>query len=581
MHSSDLILTLTAGLGAALILGYASQRVGLSPLVGYLLAGLAVGPHTPGFVANRAQAEQLAAIGVVLLMFGVGLRFQPKDLWAVRRVVIPGALCASAVAAACGAYAGRVFLWSWPSSIVFGLALSVASTVVLTRVLADNGDLHTRTGRISVGWLVVEDLMTVLILVAMPAVFGRAPDGASAIGLTLLASAVKLGILVALTFLVAGRLIPLFLAKIALTHSRELFTLGVLVLALGIAVAADYGLGASMALGSFLAGMVVGRSEFGLRAASDAIPMRDAFAVLFFVSIGMLFDAEQLVRHPALALSTLAIVLLVKPAVAFVFVTSLGLGSRTGLGVALSLSQIGEFTFLMTGVAAPLGVLPEGATEALVAASIFSISLNPLSYKLVKPAENWLHRRPKLWRLLNRAAGRAADMDGRDTSGAKEPRAVVVGYGPIGAMVVRLLREQQIAPTVIELNLETVRSLRGTGVAAIYGDANQRSILESAGVAGALSLILTAPGTAESAEMIRNARSLNPGIRVLARASYLDESTGMRLAGADRVFSGEGEVAMAMCEYLLLQLGATSEQMDRERERVRSRLFQNAAGNAS
>ncbi|MDR3718580.1 MAG: cation:proton antiporter [Bryobacteraceae bacterium] len=575
MHHSELILTLTGGLSAALILGYLTHRLGLSPIVGYLIAGFVVGPHTPGFIADRAQAEQLAEIGVVLLLFGVGLHFQPKDLLAVRRVAVPGALWASSMAAASGACLGRLFLWTWPASIMFGIALSVASTVVLTRVLADNGDLHTRTGRISVGWLVVEDLVTVLILVMLPAVFGRSAGGAGDIAWPLFVAVAKLGILIAFTFLVAGRLIPRLLTGVARTHSRELFTLSVLVLALGIAVAADYGFGASMALGSFLAGMVVGRSEFGLRAASEAMPMRDAFAVLFFVSVGMLFDPGQLVQRPVLALSTLAIVLFVKPLAAFAFTTLMGLGTRTALGVAVSLSQIGEFTFLLTAVAKPLGILSEGATEALVTASIVSISLNPLYYKLVKPAENWLHRHPALWRRLNRA-GRHA-LDATAVVEAQGPRAVVVGHGPIGAMVARLLKERAVEPTVVELNLETVRSLKAAGVEAVYGDANQREILERAGVAQAVALILTAPGGPETAEMIRIARTLNPGIRVLARASYVDQTAGMRLAGADRVFSGEGEVALAMCEFMLLQLGFTEEEMDRERERVRSSLF--AAGN--
>jgi monovalent cation:H+ antiporter-2, CPA2 family len=574
VHHSNLILTLTGGLTVALILGYITHRLGLSPIVGYLIAGFVVGPHTPGFVADQAQAEQLAEIGVVLLLFGVGLHFDPKDLWAVRGVALPGAICAGTLAAACGACVGRLLQWSWPASIMFGLSLSVASTVVLTRILGDNDDLQSRTGRISVGWLVVEDLMTVLILVMLPAIFGSRHGGAGAMTWSLIAAVAKLGILIAFTFLVAGRLIPRLLNSVAHTHSRELFTLSVLVLALGIAVGADYGFGASMALGSFLAGMVVGRSEFGLRAASEAMPMRDAFAVLFFVSVGMLFDPGQLVQRPVLAFSTLAIVLLVKPLAAFVFLTSMGLGSRTGLGVAVSLAQIGEFTFLLTGVGKRLGVLSEGATEALVTASIVSISLNPLYYKLVKPLENWLHRHPALWRPLNRAGAHPTVLSGAfDAAGAGNPRAVVVGYGPIGAMVARLLKERDIQPTVIEINLETVRSLRAAGVEAVYGDANQREILERAGVAQATTLILTAPGGPQTAEMIRIARTLNPRIRVLARASYLDETAGMRLAGADRVFSGEGEVALAMCEYMLLQLGATDEQMDREREHVRSSLF--------
>jgi CPA2 family monovalent cation:H+ antiporter-2 len=578
MHTSDLILTLTGGLSAALVLGYLTHKLGLSPIVGYLIAGIVVGPHTPGFVADRAQAEQLAEVGVVLLMFGVGLHFQPKDLIAVRHVAVWGALFQSAMATLCGALTGHLFGWSWPSSIVFGLALSVASTVVLTRVLADHGDLHTRTGRISIGWLVVEDLFTVLFLVMLPAMFGRGAGSMGAVWWALVLALVKLGVLVAFTFLIAGRLIPRFLGGIARTHSRELFTLAVLALALGVSVLAAHGFGASMALGSFLAGMVVGRSEFSLRAASEALPMRDAFAVLFFISVGLLFDPAQLVQRPVLALSTTLIVLLVKPLAAFVFVVLLGYGSRTGLGVAVALAQIGEFTFLLTGVAQILGILPAGASEALVTASIVSISVNPLLYKAVKPLEAWLSRHPKAWHALNRSGAHTAQYAESVEDGENVQHAVVVGYGPIGAMVVRLLREWDVRPTVIEMNLETVRKLRAEGSDVVYGDANQRETLESAGVAHAAALILSAPGNAEAAEMIRTARTLNPNIRVLARASFLDDTAGMRLAGADRVFSGEGEVAMAMCEYLLLQLGATGEQMDRERERVRASVFARTGG---
>jgi len=570
VHHSELILTLTGGLTAALVLGYLAQRINLSPIVGYLIAGFAIGPRTPGFVADRAQAGQLADIGVVLLLFGVGLHFQPKDLLAVRRIAGPGALWASGCAAACGAAVGHAFGWDWPGSILFGLALSFASTIVLTRALADHGDLQKNTGRISVGWLVVEDLLAVLVVILLPAVFGHAAQGKANLAGPLFIAIAKLAVFIALTFMVAGRLIPRFLTGVARTHSRELFTLSVLVLALDIAVAADYGFGASMALGSFLAGMVVGGSGFGLRAASEALPMRDAFAVLFFVSVGMLFDPGQLLQRPALALSALAIVLLVKPLAACAFLIVRGCGSRTALGVGLSLSQIGEFTFLLTAAAKPLDVLPAGAAEALVTVAIVSISLNPFYYRLAQPAENWLHAHPRLWRLLNRGSAGPTVASGAPEAG---PRAVVIGYGPIGAMVTRLLKEHEIAPTIIELNLDTVRRLRAAGIDAVYGDANQSEVLERAGTGQAAALILTAPGGPETAEMIRIARGLNAEIQVFARASYLDESAKMRLAGADGVFSGEGEVAMAMCEHMLLQFGYTGEQMDRERERVRARLF--------
>src|SRR5262249_30251182 len=290
MHHLDLILTVTGGLAAALVLGYLTHRLGLSPIVGYLLAGFAVGPHTPGFVANKELADQLAQVGVVLLMFGVGLQFHFKELLAVRRVAVPGALCQSLVATALGGAVAVAVGWGWSAGLVFGLAISVASTVVLLRVLADNNDLHTPTGHIAVGWLVVEDLFTVLVLVLLPVVFGEDQAGAGGVAPALAWSVLKIAVLVAFTFLAGGRLIPWLLHRVAATRSRELFTLTVLVLALGIAVGAAELFGASMALGAFLAGMVVGRSEFSLRAAAEALPMRDAFAVLFFVSVGMLFD---------------------------------------------------------------------------------------------------------------------------------------------------------------------------------------------------------------------------------------------------------------------------------------------------
>src|SRR6516162_8812986 len=311
MHHLDLLLTLTGGLAAALVCGYLTHRLGLSPIVGYLLGGIAVGPYTPGFVANRPLAEQLAEVGVILLMFGVGLQFHLKELLAVRRVALPGAIVQSTLATVLGAVVARAFGWSWTAGIVFGLALSVASTVVLVRVLTDAHDLHTPTGHIAVGWLVVEDLFTVIVLVLLPALFGE--RGAGGLPLALLLTALKIGLLVAVTFVLGGRLIPWLLGRVAATGSRELFTLTVLVVALGIAVGSATLFGVSMALGAFLAGMVVGRSEFSLRAATEALPMRHAFAVLFFVSVGMLFDPSYLLTAPGVVLATLGIILLGKP----------------------------------------------------------------------------------------------------------------------------------------------------------------------------------------------------------------------------------------------------------------------------
>jgi CPA2 family monovalent cation:H+ antiporter-2 len=570
-HNLDLILTLTGGLTAALVLGYVSHRVGLSPIVGYLLAGIAVGPNTPGFVANRELGEQLAEIGVILLMFGVGLNFHIKELLAVRRIAVPGAVVQSLAATALGTVAGWAFGWGWGAGLVFGLAISVASTVVLIRVLADNNDLHTPTGHIAVGWLVVEDLFTVVVLVVLPAMFGGA--GGAGLPLALGLAVLKIGALVAITFLLGGRLIPWLLGHVAQTRSRELFTLTVLVVALGIAVGSAKLFDVSMALGAFLAGMVVGRSDFSLRAATEALPMRDAFAVLFFVSVGMLFNPSYLIQAPWVVLATLGIILLGKPLAALGIVLLLGYPVRVALGVAVALAQIGEFSFILATLGKGLGVLPEAAQNALVAAAIVSISINPLLYRLVDPTEAWIARRPRLSRrLAARVKPAAQGVIPATPALGPEHRAVVVGYGPVGRTLTRLLRENEIEPTVIEMNLETVQQLRGEGVPAVYGDAGHRDTLEAAGLRRADTLILSASSIRGSEEVVRLARDINPDVRVLARSAYLRERPALRRAGANEVFAGEGEVALAMTESVLRELGATPEQIDRERERLREDL---------
>jgi len=572
MHESGLLLTLTYSLAAALTLGFVTQRLGLSPIVGYLLAGLIVGPYTPGFVADRNVASEFAEIGIILMMFGVGLHFHMKDLMAVRHVAILGALGQSAAATLLGAIAGREFGWTWGASLVFGLALSVASTVMLTRVLVDNRALQTPTGRIAVGWLLVEDLFTVIVLVLLPAVFSASGGESLSIARILATTVAKLAILVGFVFIIGGRVIPRILTGVAATQSRELFTLTVLMLALGIAIGSALGFGVSMALGAFLAGMIVGQSEFSFRAASEALPMRDAFSVLFFVSVGMLLDPMALMESPVLLLLTLGIVLIAKPIVAFVIVVFLGYGSRIATGVALALSQIGEFSLILATVGSQLNILPGEASNMIVAASIVSLTLNPLQYKTINWTETFLSRWPNLWRALNRKA-RSPESVSVPAADPAAFRAVVVGYGPIGQTVSRLLHDGGIEPVIVETNLETVHRARREGRHAVYGDAGHLEILEAAGIGTAVALVLSASTTEQNAEIIRIARKANPTMRVLARASYLRETDGMLKAGADAVFAGEGEVALAMTEHVLGILGATAEQMDRERQRVRQEVF--------
>jgi len=572
MHNIDLILTLTGGLSAALLLGYVTHRLGLSPIVGYLIGGTLLGPHTPGFVANAHLAQQMAEIGVILLMFGVGLQFHLRELLAVRRVAVPGAILHSAVAAALGYGIGIAAGWSWQGSLIFGVALSVASTVVLIRVLADQRDLHTQAGHIAVGMVVVEDLFTVVALVILPTILATGTS-AEHIGITLGVTAVKVIALLGFTALVGTRVIPFLLDRVAATRSRELFTLTVLVMALGIAVGSSLVFDVSMALGAFLAGMVVGRSEYSLRAASDALPMRDAFAVLFFVSVGMLLDPVALLDAPLLFLATFAVVVIGKSVVALIIMRVMGYPFRIALGVSVALSQIGEFTFILSTLGKSLGVLTSDASNVLVGVSILSIVVNPLLYRSVPAIKRQARKSARLWRILNPTADTLDPIADAHPGMDDRPRAVVIGYGPTGRTVVRLLRSNTIAPTVVEMNMDTVRELRAQGIAAVYGDASHQDTLSSAGAAHATVLILTSPDITNAPEVIRAARELNPKVRVLARTAYLRDIDALKAAGADEIFSGEGEVAFAFADTILRRLGATPEQIDRERARVHADLF--------
>jgi len=564
VHNVDLILTLTGGLTAALVLGFITQQLRLSPIVGYLLAGIAVGPHTPGFEAHGEIAQQLAEVGVILLLFGVGLSFHVRELLAVRRVAIPGALLASSVASLLGILAARAAGSDWSTAIVFGAAVAVSSTVVLMRVLADNRDLHTQVGHIAVGWVVVEDLLTVAALVVLPAVLGGNDLGPQELALTIGMAVVKIIALVAIVFLAGGRIIPWLMERIAATQSRELFTLAVLVIALGIAVGSARLFGVSMPLGAFLAGTVVGRSDFSLRAASEALPMRDAFAVLFFVSVGMLFEPAALLQSPWLLLATLAIILLAKPITVCIGVLLLGKPLPVAVAVALSLTHIGEFSFILAALGRQLGVMPDEAANTLVAAAIVSITLSPLLYRLKRPITRWLTGR-------GHAASTADDivMDiVMPENVAPSHRAIVVGYGPVGQTVTQLLFDNAIDPTVIELNLDTIRRLRTFDVRAVYGDASRPEILAEAGIKRSEHLILTSGSGSVDEEIVRVAKELNPDVRILARSQYVHQLPRLRRAGAEDVFSAEGEVALAFTARILERLGATGEQIDRERDRV-------------
>jgi CPA2 family monovalent cation:H+ antiporter-2 len=576
-----LLTNLSVSLVLALVLGLITRRLHLSPIVGYLIAGIALGPRTPGFVADPKIAADLAEIGVVLLMFGVGMHFDLRDLLAVRWIAVPGACGQILVATALGFLSARVAGLGGGAALVIGLAVSVASTVVVIRVLMEHDALHTTQGHIAVGWLIVQDILTVLVLVAMPALAGALGDDAGdrqnvflALGFAV-AKVAALGLIV----VVGGkRIIPWLLHQVARTRSRELFTLTILALALAVAMGSSVVFGVSMALGAFLAGMVVGQTEVSHQAAADALPMRDAFAVLFFVSVGMLFDARVLIDRPGLLLALLGIVLVVTPLTAFLIVWTSRYSVRGAITVAVALAQIGEFSFLLANEAMREHIFPQEGHSLLVACAIVTITLNPLLFRAIHPLERWLRGKPRLWEALSRraeAGGVALNLATREKlAGAgqadeKSVKAVIVGYGPVGQTACRILKEFGVQPVVVDLNLDTVRELAKSGELAIYGDASQRDILEAAGLKEAKYLLVTVPEVLVRTVVILAARDLNPGLRVFARARYIQERAWLEEVGATGVVTEEAETAVGLAVLLLREVGA-----DEERIRVEIRRIQ-------
>ncbi|HEY7925046.1 MAG TPA: cation:proton antiporter [Vicinamibacteria bacterium] len=577
-----LVTTMAAAFGVAWVLGIAAQRLRLSPIVGYLLAGVLVGPHTPGLRADSSLASQLAEIGVVLLMFGVGLHFRVRDLREVGRLAIPGALVQSTVATLLGLGIGLAFGWPVSSGLVLGMALSVASTVVLLRGLEAHNLTTTPAGHAAIGWLIVEDILTVLVLVVIP-VLGQArasgtPDGPEpslAAGVAL--AFAKLVALVAVVFVLGSRLLPSALVYVARLQSRELFTLTILAIAIAIAAGASVLFGASMALGAFLAGMVVGQSPVSQQAAADALPLRDAFAVLFFVSVGMLFEPAFLLREPLLLLAALAVVLIGKPLAALVVVAVLGYSVRTALVVALGLAQVGEFSFILGDVARQQGLLSDRGFSLLVACALVSIAVNPFLFGALDRLEAVLRRTGWLWRLLNRvSAGHYAaanDETAKAIAGAPEPLAVVVGYGPVGRSVDEALRQAGTRTVVIDLNMDTVAAIRAGGRQAIFGDASHADILKQAGAQRASHLIVTLPHSVNRTPMIAAARQLNPDCRIFVRARYLRERDDLEQVGTSAVCFEEVEAAAALTSLVLADLGALPARIEEHARRARDQAM--------
>jgi CPA2 family monovalent cation:H+ antiporter-2 len=571
-----LITTVAMTLTAAWVLGLITQRIGLSPIVGYLLAGILVGPHTPGFVAKVELAHELSEIGVILLMFGVGLHFHLADLLKVRRVALPGAVGQSLVATALGVAVAIAFGMTFKTGIALGIALSVASTVVLIRVLTDNRLLDSQHGHVAVGWLIVEDILTVIVLVLIPAM-GTDPGAEgppTSIWISLPLALLKLSVFVAIMLVVGAKLIPRLMIVVARFRSRELFTLTVLVMAIAIATGAYYAFGASMALGAFLAGMVVGQSAVSHQAGADILPLRDAFAVLFFASVGMLFDPMFVVHDPLLLIAAASVVLIGKPLAAMLIVAVIGYPLRTAMVVAIGLAQIGEFSFIVCSLAKSYGLLDiEGRVyNVVVAAAIVSITLNPMLMKLLPSLERTIKLWPALYRWMNRGEkGGLSNAAALEAMENEEPITVVLGYGPVGRTVDGLLRERGVKTLIVEQNMNTVERLTREGRAAIYGDAFNIEVLAQA-VAKATHLIVTLPHSANRNPLISSAKLLNPELNVIVRARYMQESDELRQVGADHVRYEEIEIAVALSRIVLHERGENPETIDREVTRVRQEL---------
>ena len=575
MHDISLITTIAFGFAAALFFGLIAKRLGLSPIVGYLVAGIVAGPHTPGFVGDIALATQLAEIGVIMLMFGVGLHFHLKDLLSVRSVAIPGALGQSAIATLACMWMAHELGWTWSQGLVLGIATSVASTVVLLRVLIDNDALDTSSGHAVVGWLIVEDLITVLVLVVLPALGVSEATSAAGAPPNVWASAAialaKLAGLVLTVAVVGTRLVPWLLLRVARLRSPELFTLSVLVMSIAVATAAYAAFGVSTALGAFLAGMLVGQSKFSHQAGADMLPLRDAFAVLFFVSIGMLFDYTVLTKSPLLVLGVTSVILVVKPIVAFVIVIARRYTLQTALMAAGALAQIGEFSFIVADVALAHKLIPREGHAVLVAGAIVSISLNPFMFRGINALAGPISRN-RFWQrwFAGGATERGTAINAEfGFPAATERFAIVIGYGPVGRTVTELLVQSEISPVILEMNVDTVSELRAGGKRALYGDATRREILQQAGVDKATHVIVTTPDPAVRLAIVEATRELNPDIVILTRARFLNEHEALRAAGANVVCCDEAGAAAALAETLLDQMGAETDAIALELRRIR------------
>ena len=556
-HNVSLITTIAAGFGAALILGFLAERINVPALVGYLIAGIIIGPATPGFVADVHLASQLSEIGIMLLMFGVGLHFSPSDLLAVKRIAVPGAMSQMAVVTVVGLFMARWWGWGLGSALIFGLSLSCASTVVLLKSLEARSLLDTMNGRIAVGWLVVQDLAAVLVLVLLPPLTGILGGtttpvvDANPLWFTVGRTLFQVSAFIALMLIVGRRVLPWILWQVARTGSRELFTLSVVATAIGIAYGAAAMFSVSFALGAFFAGTVMRESEFSHRAAQESLPLRDAFSVLFFVSVGMLFDPTILIEQPIHVLGTVVIIVFGNSLAALSLVIALRYPLNTALTIAASLGQIGEFSIILAGLGLSLGVLPAEGMNLVLAGVLISIALNSLLFAAVKPFRRWLLKRSELARNLERRQDPFAELPMSTERKFLQGQVVLVGYGRVGRRIAEALDARSIPYVVAEQNREVVEDLRKKGKAAVSGNAADPAVLIQAHIADAAMLVVSTPDTLYVRQMVETARTLNADIEIVLRSQNEDESILLRKDGIGKVFMGEEELAKGMAGHVL------------------------------
>ena len=563
-HDVSLIATIAAGFGLAMVFGFIAVRLRLPPLVGYLLAGILIGPATPGFVGDVGLAAQLAEIGVMLLMFGVGLHFSLDDLMSVRRIAVPGAIVQIAVATLLGAGAAMTWGWSLVAALVFGLSLSVASTVVLLRALESRGLLQSVNGQIAVGWLIVEDLVMVLVLVLLPALAAvlamgeEAPNGAAlwqALGLTL----AKVAAFIAIMLVVGKRLLPRALWWVAQTGSRELFTLTVVTAAIGVAFGAAKLFDVSFALGAFFAGMMMRESEFSHRAADESLPLRDAFAVLFFVSVGMLFEPAVIWNEPVKLLVAVAIILAGKTLAAIGLVLLFRYPLNTALTVGASLAQIGEFSFILAGLGVALQLMPAEGQSLILASALISIAANSAIFAAVNPLRRWILARSQVARRLEARDDPLAELPLSTDPAWLRGQVVLVGWGEVGRRIGQTLQERGIPFVVADPNRELIDQLRLKGMAAVSGDPASPELLAQAHIARAAVLVTTITDPVQVRAMVAAARTLNPAIGIILRARSHDEARIFTDEGLGEVLTEKGEIARSMAETAIRRIGTVRE----------------------